>query len=318
MSRDDVGGTVGIVPAAGRATRLGSPDASKELLDVYRPSTPGASGSDEPPARIPVVYRLLDAFAEASIRRAYVVTRQDKTDVRARLGEGGGAYPGLVHIVVDESPSPAFSVAAGTLRAREANVALGFPDVLWEGADAFARLIAAMRSGPADVALGLFPPAPDYPTDRVRIEADGRVREFAAPDSRRGSHTWTLAVWSPRFSRLLESLVAERYGPLPPAVSEGCAGSVAEGSPAPVAERGGSERAGRVDTNPGARNRASGSGGELTVTDALAAALEAGFRITGIPISERPFLDVGSPDRLRRARLSADGFERRHGDRSPQ
>lgn len=299
---------VGIVPAAGRATRLGSPQTSKELLEVYRRSPPngppdsvraagdrlesgGASrGSRGPPRPRPVIYRLLDAFTDASIGRAYVVTRTDKEDLRKELGDGGGELPHLIHLVLEDSPAAAYSVAVATREAGDATIALGFPDVLWEAEDAFGRLFAALVRDGADVALGLFPPAPDYRTEGVRIDTGGEVLGFEPPDSARGTHTWTLAVWRPLFSRLLEALVERRYGSAVPATGEHMGGDSGVAEPALP---------------------------ELAMTTVLVAALEAGLRLTGVRISDHPFLDVGSPERLRRARgEEGEEVERGRGESS--
>ena len=194
---------VGVVPAAGRAQRLGAPAASKEIEPVYR--SPGGE-------LLPVAYRLLHGFAEAGIEKALVVTSADKADVRARLDAGDELTPSIEHLVVESSPASAYTVSIGTQAAGERRVALGFPDVLWNAEDPFGRLAARLDATGAAVALGLFPPTADYPTDGVVVEGD-RVVGFEPAASAAGLSTWTLAVWRPSFSRFLVREVALRYGP---------------------------------------------------------------------------------------------------------
>ena len=110
---------VGLVPAAGRARRLGERCRSKELEPVYRRGGVGDS------APRPVIERLLDAFSEARLCRVIVVTRIAKADVRKALLAHAGAGtdspsrpprpPTIEHVVLEDSPSAAFTVAAGGL-----------------------------------------------------------------------------------------------------------------------------------------------------------------------------------------------------------
>ena len=277
-------GVAGVVPAAGTATRLGSPAASKELIRAYvdelraDESRPDGTRSDEtrPEEPLPVCYRLLHAFHEARIPTAYVVSRSSKSDLRQTLGPGDRRTPRLHHISLAESPSPAFSVAAATRLAGETTIALGFPDVLWVAEAAFERLLARLDDG-ADVALGLFPPAPDYPTVAVTVDAQSRVRGFRPRDQTPTPKdpAWTLAVWRPVFSRLLEQEVEDRYG--------------AEAVAAPE------------------RRHRGGPDGELGLTEILERAVDSGMRVVGEQISEHPFLDIGEPERLAKALRRARG-----------
>ncbi|MDX1579010.1 MAG: NTP transferase domain-containing protein, partial [Gemmatimonadota bacterium] len=252
---------VGVVPAAGRARRLGSPAGSKELLPVYPdPRRPGRT--------LPVCYRLFDAFREASIPEAVVVLRTGKGDLRSRLEAGPPRALEVEILELDDSPSSAFTIATGTRRAGDATVALGFPDVLWEGARAFSRLLEALDDPRADAVLGLFPQAPDYPTHTVELGEAGRVLGFSGPGGVTGDRpAWTLAVWRPTVSRWIERAVEARYG---------------------------------------AGARADAGAGELGMTEVFRGAIAAGLRFRGLEVSPAPFLDVGDPERLAEARRRAE------------
>jgi len=193
---------VGVVPAAGRARRLGSPAASKALEPVY------IDPEDPKGPRLPVCYRLLHGLAEARVPEAFVVTLAEKRDLRDHLGDGGPRTPRIRHVQLDVSPSPVVSIAAATRLAPKAIIALGFPDVLWEAERAFGRLLARLDQG-ADVALGLFPPSAAYATAGVLLGAGDRVRGFLAPTLAESNPSWTLAAWRPVFSRILERLADE-------------------------------------------------------------------------------------------------------------
>lgn len=244
-----------MVPAAGVARRLGPRDRSKEIEPVF--VSPRGDGSPRA-----VAYCLLEALGAADINRAIVVTTAEKVDVRDELGSGGDGLPVLEHLIVQSSPASAYTVSIGTTAAGVCRVALGFPDVLWAGENGFGRLLARLNADGTDVVLGTFPPAPDYPTDGVRLDGKGAVQGFEPAESAGDLPTWTLAVWEPPFSRFLEGAVARCYEP------------ASHDTPRK----------------------------ELSLTAVLASGLEAGFSIVAEHISNHPFLDIGEPARLEAAR----------------
>jgi glucose-1-phosphate thymidylyltransferase len=121
---------VGLIPAAGRATRLGLAEGSKELVDV-----------GERPVMDYLVERLRLVTDEI-----VVVTRPDKRDVIEHSRSLG------LRIVEGEPSSVSESLLLGLSGAD--TVLLGFPDTIWEPVDGFVRLVEALEE--ADVALGVF------------------------------------------------------------------------------------------------------------------------------------------------------------------
>jgi glucose-1-phosphate thymidylyltransferase len=144
---------VGVVPAAGQASRLGPLPCSKELLQV---------------AGRPVMDHLVERMRAASPDEITVVTRPEKVDVvehsrdlGARVFEG---HPGSV----------GESIALGLEGTDPEDVVLiGFPDTLWEPLDGYARLVEGLEG--YEAALGLFRTADLSRSDVVVVE-DERVR----------------------------------------------------------------------------------------------------------------------------------------------
>jgi glucose-1-phosphate thymidylyltransferase len=126
---------VGVVPAAGHATRLQPLRSSKEV---------------QPIGGRPVMDYLVERLHRGGCSEVRVVTRPDKRDVieNARLH---GA------VVTEARPATlAASVLAGLDGLDDRDVAaFGFPDSIWEPADGFRGLVGLVEAG-ADVALGLF------------------------------------------------------------------------------------------------------------------------------------------------------------------
>jgi NDP-sugar pyrophosphorylase family protein len=160
---------VGVVPAAGTATRL-RPAGSKEVVPV---------------GGRPVMDYLVQRLRAAPCDAIRVVTRPEKRDVAAHAEALGAAVVAGTPATVGES----LALAIGDV-AEHDRVLFGFPDTIWEPVDAFARLLEVV----ADVALGLFRCAELERSDVVVVEGD-IVREIhVKPSSPPSELIWGCAA----------------------------------------------------------------------------------------------------------------------------
>lgn len=145
---------VGIVPAAGHATRLGLLTGSKEVQLVRGR---------------PVMEYLLERMERAGADRIRVVVRPEKQDV-AEAAKRWGA-----EVVVANPPTATASFARAVEHLDSSDIVLfGFPDTVWNPVDGFVRLVRLISEG-EDLALGLFrSPYPER-SDVAILSADGRV-----------------------------------------------------------------------------------------------------------------------------------------------
>ena len=105
--------------------------------------------------------------------------------------------------------------------------------------------------------------------------AAGRVSSLDEPQAGGSARpAWTLAVWRPDLSRVLEESVEAVYGPWRE--------SGQAGPPDPDEPH------------------------ELDMTQIFRRALSGGLRVHGVRVSDRPFLDVGDPGRLAEALRRAE------------
>lgn len=144
---------VGVVPAAGLASRLQPLNGSKELVEV---------------GGRPVLDYLVERLRAAPCEEIRLVTRPEKQDVIQRAGELGLT-------VVEALPeTAAASVAAGLADLASEDLALlGFPDTIWQPVEGFARLLAELGSD-HDAVLGVFTSREPERSDVVEI-VDGVV-----------------------------------------------------------------------------------------------------------------------------------------------
>ena len=143
---------VGVVPAAGYATRLQPLPCSKEVYEIRGR---------------PVMDYLVDRMRAGGCTRLRVVTSPEKADVIEH------AQALSAETVLDHPASVSESLAAGMEGLAEDDIVLiGFPDTLWEPESGYRPLVDAVRDG-CDVALGLFR-TPDLQRSDVVVFDDSR------------------------------------------------------------------------------------------------------------------------------------------------
>ena len=148
---------VGLVPAAGYATRLQPLECSKEVLEV---------------AGRPVIDYLVERMRVAGSSEIRVITRPEKEDVVSYAERAGASVIPAHTATINES------YAAGMAGlAPDDIVLLGFPDSLWEPVDGFRPLIEAVHEG-REVALGLFETPGLEGSDFLSFDDSGRITGF--------------------------------------------------------------------------------------------------------------------------------------------
>jgi NDP-sugar pyrophosphorylase family protein len=198
---------IGLIPAAGRAERLGPLPCSKELLPIGFRETPRG------PAPKVAGHYLLERFRAAGVRRAFMVLHESKQDVPRYFGTGEIADVALAYLSISGSRSVPETLDRAFPFVDGAIVALGFPDVLFEPLDAYAPLIARQAATGADLVLGLFPAPRHQTTDMVELDAEGRViRIEIRPTATALRFNWLIAVWTPVFTRFLHAAVRGASG----------------------------------------------------------------------------------------------------------
>ncbi|MFO1206888.1 MAG: NTP transferase domain-containing protein [Burkholderiales bacterium] len=253
---------VGLIPAAGRATRLGEMPWSKELLPVG--FQPGA-GEVHPQPK-PVAQYLVEQMKRAGCGELFFIVRRGKWDIADYFGDGRRFGLDIGYLIVHEPWGPPFTLNQAVPFVGDATVVVGFPDILIHPPDALAQTVARLDATAADVVVGIFPAPPEDACDLVQSDASGRVLRLVPkeddPDLGDPRSTWILAAWGPRFTAFLRARVLEL---------------------AQIAR---------------ARGRDEAKPPEWPVGSVIASAIETGLSVNSLHFAHGAFLDIGAPHRL--------------------
>jgi glucose-1-phosphate thymidylyltransferase len=195
---------IGLVPAGGKAVRLAPLPCSKELYPV------GFRLVDESGTLRPKVacHYLLERMRLAHITKAYIILREGKWDIPAYLKDGKMLDIYLAYLMMDLPFGVPYTLDQAYPFVRNAIVAFGFPDNIFQAEDAFVRLLARQSESRADIVLGLFPTHQPHKVDMVDLDPDGRICGIQIKPARTHlRYTWLIAVWTPKFTRFMHEYV---------------------------------------------------------------------------------------------------------------
>ncbi|HKA90443.1 MAG TPA: sugar phosphate nucleotidyltransferase [Haliangiales bacterium] len=199
---------IGLIPAAGRGTRLGLP-YPKELQPLIRP------GGFKPVAQL-----ALEVLRRAGARHIVFVVNASKHLLLQHFG-GGERFGVDISYVVQErvtegvaSPGLVDAIDAAHHLTRGRTVVFAMADTIVRPADALARMLAAAAPDD-DLMMGLFPARRPEAMGMVEVEPSGRVvRVVDKPAKTDLHHGWGVLAWRPRFGEHLHERVRAGAGDL--------------------------------------------------------------------------------------------------------
>lgn len=260
MNRAVDSSPVGLVPAAGEASRLGALPCSKEVFPLGPVDAEAADPRGIVAAPTPAE-RLLSQMARAGARTAYVVIRAGKWDIPAQLGSGERAGLRTAYVMMRRPHGVPFTLEDAYPFVRGSVVLFGFPDVLFQPHDAFVSLQGRLDETGADVVIGTVRARRPETMDMLDLDADGRIRGIEIkPETTDLERSWLLAVWGPAFTEFLHGSLEESAG----------------------------------------RTEGTGGGGELHLGETLVDAARSHLSVETLHFPDAEFVDIGTPEGLRR------------------
>lgn len=199
------GPTVGLVPSAGHASRLGQLPCSKEIL----PTNIGDPRSNRPRVACEFV---LNEMRKAGAERAYLVLRDGKWDIPSYLGDGHDLGLPLGYLMMRLPYGVPYTLDQATPFVEDATILLGFPDIMFEAnTPVYPRLLNELYETGADAVLGLFPTDRPEKGDMVEIDDEGQVQSITIKSETPPVQTgWITAVWAPSFTAFLHEKIGSR------------------------------------------------------------------------------------------------------------
>ncbi len=186
---------------------MGGLPFSKELLPLARASRipKGKAG----PLKV-AIDNALETMTAAGVRDTCVVIAPGKWDIPAHVGDGSSFGQRITFVVADQSPSVPTSLDKAWFLTNRREVALLFPDIIFEPKQALKSIIVKRRETNADLVLALVPAANAEKIDIVSVSNDGSVEKVTPkPGKDHSGWTWVAATWNPRFSHFLHIMVPE-------------------------------------------------------------------------------------------------------------
>src|SRR4030042_5303742 len=246
---------IGLMPAAGKASRLPALPCSKELYPI------GYDARNFSPKV--VSHYLLENMRMADIKRAYIILRKGKWDIPAYFGDGKMLDMHLGYLLMDLPYGVPYTLDQAYPFVKEAMVALGFPDIIFDPEDAFVRLVEKQKQSSADIVLGLFHTPNPHKTDMVDFDDDtGRVRSIQIKPSRTNlKYAWGIAVWGPSFTAFMHDYILSQINSF--------------------------ENKSEIDLKR-----------EMFVGDVIQTAIENGMQIDSVILKDGNYVDIGTPEDL--------------------
>jgi glucose-1-phosphate thymidylyltransferase len=187
---------IGIIPAAGKAKRLGLLPCSKELFPV------GFHGNSLQPKVIS--HYILEKMRIAKIQKVYIIIREGKWDIPAYFKDGKKLNMHIAYLLMDLPYGVPFTLDQAYPFIKDHTVALGFPDMFIQPDEIYIRVLEKLNESRADVVLGLFRAHNPSKTDLVEFDEKGRVHSIEIkPEKPKLEFSWGIAVWRPEFTRFM-------------------------------------------------------------------------------------------------------------------
>lgn len=246
---------VGLLPAGGRATRLGPLPCSKEIFPIgFKPSEPDGKMRSTVAAT-----GLLESMHLAGAKSAYFILRRGKWDIPAYFGHGGRLKMHLAYLIMDQPHGAPYTLDQAYPFIENATILFGFPDILFHPKDAFVRLLERQAETKANIVLGVFKADTPSKMDMLVLDDKGRVMDIVIkPTETKLTHTWIIAVWTAQFSRYLHNYVLE-------------------------------------DGRRRSEHRLNGKTSEIYVGDVIRTAIKDGQTVETVFFNPGAYLDVGTP-----------------------
>jgi glucose-1-phosphate thymidylyltransferase len=202
---------VGLIPAAGRGSRLTLLPSSKELFPLGLQEIV-VNGAPITTPKATSQY-LLESMARAGVRRFFFILGEGKSPIMDYYGNGHRFGVEIAYLYQEELWGMPFALDLARPWLDHATVLFGMPDTICAPADAFVQLLERQHATGADLSLGLFRTDQPQRFGMVALdEADHVVGCVDKPTQTSLEYLWGIACWRPRFTAFMGKILGRhRY-----------------------------------------------------------------------------------------------------------
>lgn len=193
---------VGIIPAAGKGSRLAPFPCPKELFPVgYQDYLINGTFHKRPKV---VSQYLIENIIASGADIIYLIVGEGKSDIMKYYGNGSRFGVNICYLYQEELTGMPGALALAAPWISNSTVVFGMPDTIIEPSDAFNKLVNSHEEYEADLTLGLFPTNTPSKFGMVEIDEKNSVKYTVdKPVTTKLTHMWGCACWSPKFTALL-------------------------------------------------------------------------------------------------------------------
>jgi glucose-1-phosphate thymidylyltransferase len=198
---------VGLIPAAGRGSRLAPFPCPKELFPVgYQDYKVGGEIERRPKV---ISQYLVEELMAAGAQRMFIILGEGKHDIMSYYGAGRRFGTNVAYLFQEHLRGMPFALDLAYPWLKGETVLFGMPDTIVEPKDAYVRLINHHRKAEADLTLGIFDTDTPWKFSPVRMDNEGRVLSIVdKPKDTQVRNTWGICCWGPRFTEMMHQYLA--------------------------------------------------------------------------------------------------------------
>ena len=194
---------VGIIPMAGRATRMPGILSSKELLPFGSARKPNGEIGKKVISEV-----LIERIKNAGVKKFHFVIRKGKWDIPEYFGGGLEQQIDISYHIADNESAVPFSINQVYSFAKGKNIIVGFPDIFFLPEDAVSQLVDELTVSTnknIDMILGLFPVTDPRKWDAVETNETDLVSAIHIKNmvGKDPGYVWIIAAWRPAFTEFL-------------------------------------------------------------------------------------------------------------------
>jgi glucose-1-phosphate thymidylyltransferase len=195
---------VGIIPAAGKGSRLSPFPFPKELFPVgYQDYKVNGQFQKRPKV---VSQYLIENIIHAGARKLFIILGENKHDIMKYYGDGSRFGVDIAYLFQEKLNGMPYAIDLVKNWSQNNTMIFGMPDTIIEPANAFQRLLTFHQELDSDLTLGLF--ITDYPSKFGMVEFDDQnniTYIIDKPEETALKYMWGGACWSPAFTELLNA-----------------------------------------------------------------------------------------------------------------